>query len=650
MDIQNVEVVRDREGERGAALVMALLFSLLLLSVTAAVLLEASMNSQNVTDAISEQQAYHAAESGIQSAVHVMRCQKNSVPGCSDVVANPLLNPSASPNPATDESNQINYIRAVTLGTSNTTGDTSTTARLSRWINYSSTCGASAAPCVPLGQPGYGFALQVSDPDNTSRYLSVSIAGKFYSNDGSTTQMTYNRDATGTLTPNNWLRVNYTAPNPIVNQDISGSTLTTSFGTFSFARGSSGGQIVPTKNRFEIVFNFTRPYMITKVLRGWIMPTTDPNALPVIYFDSQTLTVNGSRITLDLQANPSNGWGFVTTVLPPASPAGYAGTPSNVGGGGNAIGGTISPFEPTRLLVRSTGYGPRGARKELQAIIQKNFFNGVTAPAALTLVGPRTTSSPSSAFFFSAGQSSALTYSGFDAAAGATDIIPAIGTTDPDNLSCVEEYVANYPQSSGCSGTTGGGTNPFNGTVTGSPSNVTTEMPTWLQTPSALDYQVHQFASVAQSSGRYFANGQTPATWGDMATGTGITFCDGDVTLGQDQGDGGGILVVTGTLTLQGSFNFNGMIIVTGPGGVARAGGGDGNVYGNMVVAPYVNPRIVDDPAPADGVTYDLPAGIFLAPQYNMDGGGTSTLQFNSRSLSNGLTAVSNFVLGVMEK
>ena len=79
-------------AEHGAAMIMALLLSLLLLSISAVMLLESSLNSQNVTDAISDQQAYHASESGIQSAVHVMRCQKNDLAGCSDVVANPLLN------------------------------------------------------------------------------------------------------------------------------------------------------------------------------------------------------------------------------------------------------------------------------------------------------------------------------------------------------------------------------------------------------------------------------------------------------------------------------------------------------------------------------------------------------------------------------
>src|SRR6476469_2114784 len=118
---------KDRTNERGAALVMALLFSVLLLSVSAAILLETSLNSQNVTDAISEQQAYHAAESGIQSAVHIMRCQTNTVSGCSDVVATPLLNTATA---STDPTNQINYTKAITLATSNASTDTSSTARL----------------------------------------------------------------------------------------------------------------------------------------------------------------------------------------------------------------------------------------------------------------------------------------------------------------------------------------------------------------------------------------------------------------------------------------------------------------------------------------------------------------------------------------
>jgi hypothetical protein len=46
---------------------------------------------------------------------------------------------------------------------------------------------------------------------------------------------------------------------------------------------------------------------------------------------------------------------------------------------------------------------------------------------------------------------------------------------------------------------------------------------------------------------------------------------------------------------------------------------------------------------PADGAT-------FLAPHYDLSGGGNSTVRYNSQTVLNGLLAVSNYVLGVVEK
>ena len=181
---------------------------------------------------------------------------------------------------------------------------------------------------------------------------------------------------------------------------------------------------------------------------------------------------------------------------------------------------------------------------------------------------------------------------------------------------------------------------PFNGTVIGAPSDVSTEMPYWLSSPVALDTVVKSLATVAQSSGTYFPSGQTPTSFGDNATAQGITFCDGNCSL---TGNGGGILVVTGQLTFSGSFSFNGLIIVTGAGGVLRSGGGNGTIQGNIVVSPYTGSGIGDGVDPAASAT-------FLSPQYDLSGGGDSTVVYNSSSVAGGLVAVSNFVLGVVEK
>ena len=64
---------KNRENEKGAALVMALMVSFLLLVASAGLLMETTANTMNVMDSTSEQQAFSAAESGIQAAVNVLR-------------------------------------------------------------------------------------------------------------------------------------------------------------------------------------------------------------------------------------------------------------------------------------------------------------------------------------------------------------------------------------------------------------------------------------------------------------------------------------------------------------------------------------------------------------------------------------------------
>jgi hypothetical protein len=142
------------------------------------------------------------------------------------------------------------------------------------------------------------------------------------------------------------------------------------------------------------------------------------------------------------------------------------------------------------------------------------------------------------------------------------------------------------------------------------------------------------------STGRVFTNAD-PTTWGDNATGTGITFCDGDCTLGPVAG--GGILIVTGQLTLHGDFNWHGLIIVTGSAGILRTGGGNGTIQGNIVVAPYLNSAIAGNVDP-------LPNAGFLSAQWHTNGGGNATIQYNSDNQNSGLGALSNNVLGVVEK
>jgi len=233
-----------------------------------------------------------------------------------------------------------------------------------------------------------------------------------------------------------------------------------------------------------------------------------------------------------------------------------------------------------------------------------------------------------------------MLYSGVNAAAGESDIIPPIGVTtnvtlgqdDPnlqDVLDAVGGHIANNVQ--------------------GVPSNVRQEIPPWMLNPATMDATIKSIYDTALNTydptnpadtGRVFTNAN-PVTFGDNATGSGITFCDGDCELGPVAG--GGLLIVTGQLTLKGNFDFNGLIVVTGGGGILRDGGGNGNIQGNIIVAPYENSTIA-------GNTNPTPGSDFWAPQWDTRGGGASTITYNSNNQANSLNAINNVVLGVVEK
>jgi hypothetical protein len=570
-----------RKNERGAALVTVLMISSLLIVAATALLLEASMNTANVTDATAEEQAYYAAESGIQTVLNVLR--GNSPP-------NSLIDSS---KPATDPVNRIDYIKAAKPFVSNKPGDTSTESRLSRWITYD----ATFPDRVVLGtgytkQNGFAFKVAVENPDNLDNTVSYYTSGKI---DNQTNSKTWTDGGGGNLT------IEYVSKT-VTNLDVSTGPANTDFGKFVI----SGAGTIPTRTRFSINVNMTKPYNATKSIRGYIESGTISNAsvgTVKLFYDSQVFINMGSAMTL------SGG-----TLIDQPLRIGYEVTPSapNANLGQSVVSGTMTTPEPVRLVIRSTGFGPRGARKELEAVIHKNYFNGLSAPAPLMLIGAETGS------VFNPGTSNATEYSGKDVFLKA--FLPPIGTTNDANLAKVNYGLTHPPP------------NKFNGTVVGTPSNVSDEMPDWLQSPANLDATLQRLKDVADASGRYFAPGVVPTSFGNNPTATGITFVDGDLSF---SGSGGGILVVKGNLVFSGGFSFNGLIIVTGSNGVSRTGGGSGILQGNMIVAPYNSSAL---------------AGDFLAPKYDISGGGDSDVIYNSNNVDNGLSALSNFVKGVAEK
>jgi hypothetical protein len=628
---------RCRKNERGAALVMVLLISILLIVASSALLLGASMNTANVTDATAEEQAYYAAESGIQSVVNVLR--KNTV------LPNALRLDATKP--ATDPANTISYSRAVRLQTSNLTGDTSTVPRLSRWLPYD----ATFPDRVILGnaatyteRSGFAYSVVVENPDNVGGLVTYGTGG--YLGTSGTTSITLPG-----ATVNDSATITY-VPSPSIGVDVSSGTANNiDFGKFVLSYTGTGAALT-TRTRFVISINYSAPYIVKRTIRGYIEAgTIGPSTSVWLLYDSQVYIVTGSVITLSpLPGCSSPQCGDYEDTVPLPAPDGYyrigykitptAPTAANTPADTRVVASLTMP-DPLRLVIRSTGFGPNGARKQLESVIQKDYFNGLGAPSPLTLIGPPCTpvatctpilapAAPTAPnFIFEPGTSSGIKYSGKDVLLKA--FLPPVGLTHDLNVDRVM-YELNH-----------GPPGKYSGSVYGVVSNVNDELPFWLQSPKNLDATLQLLKATAIASNKYYGPGVTPpasggGNYGDVATAKGITYIDGDLEFSQE---GGGILIVTGGLTFKGGFSFNGLVIVTGAAGISRTGGGNGTLQGNMIVAPYVASGIT---CAANNTT------CFLSPRYDISGGGSSTIEYNSNSVGNGLDSLTNFVKGVAEK
>jgi hypothetical protein len=459
-----------------------------------------------------------------------------------------------------------------------------------------------------------------------------------------------------------FVTIAYQSSSPYV-KDVSTGEASTDFGKFVITGAAAGAVTITSPVRFAIHVNMTHPFQGVKVIRGYLEPGTlkagDIGSVRIligsqdyVFFGSViSLSVPGAVLVEEKKGDPGapSGMdgvyrtGYLITPNPPA-----------VAGGETVLSGIVTSPEPVRLLMRSTGYGPKGATKELEAIIQKNYFDGLGAPSPLTLIGPPctpvgactpidwTTSPPeprvAPKFVFIPGSSSVTSYDGKDKFL--KEFLPPIGITHDPNLDLVRAVVRKVY------------TPAFGGSVFGNPSNIALELPNWLQSPKKLNDTLAKLRTVAEASGTYYGVGVTPPpsgepNYGDFDTATGITFIDGDLEFSQE---GGGILVVTGTLTFKGGFDFNGLIVVTGPGGILRTGGGKGSLQGNMIVAPYTKTGLSNGLTCSVDNTVTNKLDCFLAPRYDISGGGSSEIVYNSNNVTNGLGALTNIVRGVAEK
>ena len=469
----------------------------------------------------------------------------------------------------------INYLR-------HTSGMTYSTALAAQTAGT----GLFAGP-VTVGETSY--TVQISDPDNAQASTTYTAAGGFaLTTAGPYGAVVYYPNSTAadrtelSFVPPTGAPITFNHPDSAPFPEL---------GSFRITKYGTGGTM--TNILFRIDYQMIEPVVGTRSIRGTIVVNAGQ---PYVQYDKFTHTLNGGAIDLCSTSSCTvSGTAFANLAI--TSPvSGSADTP---------VYAKIAPLDPYRLKVLATGYGPNGAVKRLEGVIQKNVFNDSAGGPPIQAMGP-----------------------GFDVQIGTSNNMEIQGGSSPSIGMCDSTGLAN----------TNAEVTASNGTVSPPPAITCHEVPSYLTSPIALDAVVRQLRQSAINSSRYFTSSPNGSQgWGNFTTGTGLTFCDGNCTIGGNDA-GGGILVVTGTLTTSGNPSFKGLVIVTGAGGIVRNGGGNELFIGNIVVAPY-------DPNA-------LTSTWNMTPIYNQNGGPgdliNSTVAVDNAF--NGTGAISNFMIGVAEK
>src|SRR6266404_2403631 len=153
---------------------------------------------------------------------------------------------------------------------------------------------------------------------------------------------------------------------------------------------------------------------------------------------------------------------------------------------------------PERLLVHVTGFGPKGARKNMELWVDRHTFD-FTPVATVLIRGNDDNTTPVAAF--SVGQSNSKTYSGIDNAAP-TRSLPVFGVTHGNDLTVVTTEINGAQPTT----VTGGG-NPKEQLLTNS------QLPDFLKTADQARTFLNTMQDDATANGRYFTS--TPATAAD---------------------------------------------------------------------------------------------------------------------------------------
>lgn len=492
--------------------------------------------------------------------------------------------------PLINDNDRMSFRTAIIPSISN--GGHPGAARFAGWLPYNNPADPTSLVPITVGSITGGYRVTIENMDPNSHIVQFETSAVIDNGDaGKTYQKTF-----GTVGGTDEVTIRYSGqPSTNLSPDPNTFplTLNSALGSFVIERPgtSTADNVTIAKTGFEITITQTLPWAATTTLEGTFEGKVNSTSTTVkVTFDKASVKADGTTYALNLASG--------NKVLDLA----YSSSPSTTN-----IAAKVTSPDPKRLLLKSYGFGPQGSEKRLEMMVNKANFEFET-PAGFTVRG----ADDCSAMSFDTGSSGAKWYSGIDHA-GLEPQRPAFAVTacdEDDAKSGIKKPDTVVDPEVGILGddeTTSG----------------TVDTPLFLDTADRARAYLNSLESKARTLGRYFDS----TTVNDSVDVPMFTFVDGDCTLTS----GSGFLVVTGRLTMRGNTNFKGAILVLGKGELIRNGGGNGDIFGGITIAAF-------------GRT----AGNFTAPTFNTNGGGNSTIQYDSQALQNGIGSGMN-VTGVRE-
>lgn len=519
----------NERSERGAALVTMLLVTVLLLGAGGALIMTTAMSANNSIGSTAEMQAFYVAESGMQSALNVLR---------------------GNAKPLVTSTDRISFRTAVIPDISNGPDNTGA-LRLAGWLPYNNRLDPNSLAPISLGSITGGYRVTVENLDPESHIVSFETSGSISGSDPATPhQRTFNSGTQEVTIRYDAQAATTLSPDP----NVYPLTLDSSLGSFVIERpaGSTDDDVVIPETNFELTVTQTSPWAATTTLEGSFAGEVDAVGTTLkVTFDKASVKADGTVFALNLAGGTQ-----VLDLTYPSSPA------------STSIPARVTSPDPKRLLIKSYGFGPQGSEKRLELMLNREQLE-FESPAGVTIRGaddctPLTLDTGSSGTKYYSGAD----YSGVDPQRPTFAVSPC-DEADADAGIVKHDTVAD----------------PEIGLLIDDASAPNTvEQPSFLDNANKARAYLNTLQSKAQAIGRYFKPGTgSHITVNDSLSSTQFTFVDGDCVLT----GGAGFVVVTGKLTLSGNPDFRGVILVLGQGELERNGGGNGDLLGGITIAKF---------------------------------------------------------------